>query len=101
MKNIGILVLFFTTLFSFGQTGKCDYDFEEKTDSTYIKKTNDYLIYEKDLGSLKDMIQFSLINSDGTLILIFKCCRKVKISLNPTVLINLLKYPCNWLTEKL
>lgn len=48
------------------QQKKCEYEVEEKTDSTFIKKTPDYLIHEKDFVNSKDYILFSLVNSDGT-----------------------------------
>lgn len=78
MKKILTVLAFFLSLYTNAQQIKCEYDLEEKTDSTYLKKTQDYLVHEKDLGSNKDFIQFSLINSDGTLYLNFQLLQKSK-----------------------
>lgn len=48
---------------------KCEYEIEEKTDSTFLKKTNDYLVYEKDFVKTSEYLTFSLIDSDGVLYL--------------------------------
>ncbi|MEW5675306.1 hypothetical protein ABGT15_03245 [Flavobacterium enshiense] len=48
---------------------KCEYEIEEKTDSTFLKKTTDYLIYEKDFVNTTEYLTFSLIDSDGVLYL--------------------------------
>lgn len=77
MKKLLTLLVFFISIYSNAQI-KCEYDLEEKTDSTYLKKTQDYLVHEKDLGSYKDFVQFSLINSDGTLYLNFQLLQKSK-----------------------
>ncbi len=76
MKKILMALAFFLSLYTNAQQIKCEYDLEEKTDSTYLKKTQDYLVHQKDLGSNKDFIQFSLINSDGTLYLNFPTTAK-------------------------
>ena len=60
------------------QQAKCEYDVEEKTDSTFIKKTTDYLIHEKDFVNSKDYVLFSLVNSDGTPYLNFQFVQKSK-----------------------
>ncbi|KGO89941.1 hypothetical protein [Flavobacterium suncheonense] len=78
MKKILTLLLCFGALYTNAQQIKCEYDMEEKTDSTYLKKTHDYLIHEKDLGNNKDFIQFALINSDGTLYLNFQLLQRSK-----------------------
>lgn len=78
MKKIVTVLTLLLTFCVNAQQIKCEYDIEEKTDSTYLKKTQDYLVHEKDLGSYKDFIQFSLINSDGTLYLNFQLLQKSK-----------------------
>ena len=60
----------------FAQKKDCKYDFEERTDSTYIKKTQDVLIYERVFGNSKEMISFSLLNSDGVPMLGFQQIQK-------------------------
>jgi len=65
MKNYLLTLLLFTISFSFGQKKECLYDFEEKTDSTYLKKTADILVHERVFGNNKEMIFFSLLNSNG------------------------------------
>lgn len=65
MKNYILTLFLFTITLSFAQKKDCLLDFEEKTDSTYIKKTADILIHEKVFGNSKEMIFFSLLNSDG------------------------------------
>lgn len=60
------------------QQTKCVYDVEEKTDSTFLKKTPDYLIHEKDFVNSKDYVLFSLVNSDGTPYLNFQFIQKSK-----------------------
>lgn len=54
------------SLYSYSQTIKCEYDYNEKTDSTLIKKTPDYLIHENVFGTTSSFVFFSLVNSDGT-----------------------------------
>jgi hypothetical protein len=65
MKNYILVLFLFTASFSFAQKKACKIDFEEKTDSTYIKKTVEVLIHERVFGNNKEMIFFSLLNSDG------------------------------------
>lgn len=65
------------------QQTKCDYDIEEKTDSTFIKKTSDYLIHEKDFVNSRDFVFFSLVNSDDTPYLNFQLLQKSKDFINP------------------
>lgn len=60
------------------QQKKCDYDVDEKTDSTFIRKTADYLIHEKDFVNSRDFVLFSLVNSDGTPYLNFQLLQKSK-----------------------
>lgn len=68
-----ILIISFHT---HAQQKNCEFDLEEKTDSTYFKKTPDYLIHEKDVTSTKDFVFFSLVNSDGTPYLNFQLLQK-------------------------
>lgn len=76
MKNyISILFILVTTSI-FAQKKDCKYDFEEKTDSTYIKKTEDIIIYERVFGNSKEMISFSLLNSEGVPMLGFQQIQK-------------------------
>lgn len=65
MKNYILTLFLFTITLSFAQKKDCLLDFEEKTDSTYIKKTADILIHERVFGNSKEMVFFSLLNSDG------------------------------------
>lgn len=65
MKNYILVLFLFITTFSFAQKKDCKIDFEEKTDSTYIKKTSEVLIHERVFGNNKEMIFFSLLNSEG------------------------------------
>ncbi|MCG2611550.1 hypothetical protein LZZ90_08530 [Flavobacterium sp. SM15] len=76
-----ILNLAFITVTA--QQKKCEYDFEEKTDSTFLKKTPDYLIHEKDFISSKEFVLFSLINSNGTPFLNFQLLQKSKDFIKP------------------
>jgi len=64
------------------QQKKCEYDVEEKTDSTFIRKTTDYLIHEKDFVNSRDFVLFSLVNSDGTPYLNFQLLQKSKDFIN-------------------
>ena len=65
MKNYILVLFLFTVTFSFAQKKDCKIYFEEKTDSTYIKKTSEVLIHERVFGNNKEMIFFSLLNSEG------------------------------------
>jgi len=78
MKNILITVFLCCGIISFAQNIKCEYDFEEKTDSTYIKKTTEYLVYEKDFVNTTEYLNFSLINSDGLIYLNVQLLQKSK-----------------------
>ncbi|ESU28212.1 hypothetical protein FLJC2902T_15570 [Flavobacterium limnosediminis JC2902] len=83
MKNYLSALLFLTGIIANAQQKNCDYDIDEKTDSTFIKKTPDYLIHEKDFVNSSDFILFSLINSDGTPYLNFQLLQKSKDFINP------------------
>lgn len=71
-------IFIFLLLFSNGVFAQkdCEIDFEEKNDSTYIKKTTETLIYEKVFGETKEMFFFSLINNDGILYLNMQIIQK-------------------------
>jgi hypothetical protein len=69
-----ILVLFPVLMFS--QAKNCVYDFEEKTDSTFVKVMPEKLIYERVFGNAKDFIQFTLINNNGVPTLFFQLLQK-------------------------
>lgn len=77
MKN-KLLVLFTLCIgiISWSQNKDCEFDFEEKTDSTYLKKTTDILVHERVFGNNKEMIFFSLLNSNGTPMLSFQQIQK-------------------------
>jgi len=83
MKYIVSVLLLAIGLNGNAQQKNCEYDIEEKTDSTFIKKTVDYLIYEKDFVNSKNYIFFSLVNSDGTPYLNFQLMQKSKSFINP------------------
>ena len=83
MKQILSVLLLIIGLHGNAQQKNCEYDIDEKTDSTFIKKTSDYLIYEKDFVSSKSYIFFSLVNSDGTPYLNFQLMQKSKSFINP------------------
>lgn len=76
-----ILSLALTTITA--QQKKCEYDFEEKTDSTFLKKTPDYLVHEKDFTNSKDFLLFSLLNSNGTPCLNVQLLQKSKDFIKP------------------
>jgi hypothetical protein len=65
MKNILLIGLLITGTLSFGQNKDCKIDYEEKTDSTYVKKTIELLVHERVFGTSQEMIFFSLFSSNG------------------------------------
>ncbi|NHN24281.1 hypothetical protein FIA58_001220 [Flavobacterium jejuense] len=75
MKQL-FLLFFLLPLLNFSQKKDCKYDFEEKTDSTYIKALNSKLVYEKVFGNSKEFIQFNLINNNGVPTLSFQQIQK-------------------------
>ncbi|HSD13631.1 MAG TPA: hypothetical protein VLB74_03195 [Flavobacterium sp.] len=83
MKNLVSALFFFIGIIANAQQKNCEYDVDEKTDSTFIKKTPDYLIHEKDFVNSSDFVFFSLINSDGTPYLNFQLLQKSKDFINP------------------
>ncbi|MDR2221440.1 MAG: hypothetical protein LBE34_01750 [Flavobacteriaceae bacterium] len=67
MKKL-LYILFFSLGFALhiqAQNKGCEIDYEIKNDSVNIKKTTDYLMYEKDFGRSTKSIFMSLINSEG------------------------------------
>jgi len=76
MKNLLIALFLFIGTISFAQKKDCKIDFEEKTDSTYIKKTVEVLVHERVFGNNKEMIFFSLLVSDGIPMLGFQQIQK-------------------------
>ncbi len=60
-----LLFILLSATFSFAQNKNCNYDFEEKTDSTLVKVLPEKLIYERVFGNSKDMINFVLIHDNG------------------------------------
>lgn len=83
MKRLFFSILLLTGLISTAQQKNCDYEINEKTDSTFIRKTNDYLIHERDFVNSSDFILFSLINDDGTPFLNFQLLQKSKDFISP------------------
>lgn len=63
MKTI-YLVLFLFPIFIFSQSKNCNFDYEEKTDSTFVQILPEKLMYEKVYGNTKEFIQFMLINNN-------------------------------------
>lgn len=68
MKKLLFFFLMSTT-FVFSQHKNCEYDIEEKTDSTSFKSLKQKLVYERVFGNSKDFIQFTLINNNNIPIL--------------------------------
>ena len=76
MKNLLLVLFLFTRTISLAQKKDCKIDFEEKTDSTYIKKTVEVLVHERVFGNNKEMIFFYLLNSQGVPMLGFQQIQK-------------------------
>ncbi|WP_338410446.1 hypothetical protein [uncultured Flavobacterium sp.] len=76
MKNKITTLLFLFVSIAFAQNKDCKIDFEEQTDSTYIKKTSEFLVHERVFGNSKEMIFLSLLNSNGVLMLGFQQIQK-------------------------
>lgn len=75
MKKI-LYIFLCLPLLHFSQKKDCVFDFEEKTDSTYIKSLSEKLVYEKVFGNTKEFIQFNLINNNGIPTLSFQQLQK-------------------------
>jgi len=78
MKKVFLSLLLVISFVSYSQTFTCEYDYNEKTDSTLIKKTPDYLIHESVFGTTSTFVFFSLVNSDETPYLSLQLLRKSK-----------------------
>lgn len=76
MKNLLLALFLLIGTISVAQNKECKIDFEEKTDSTYIKKTVEVLVHERVFGNNKEMIFFSLLNSQGVPMLSFQQIQK-------------------------
>ncbi|WP_322550189.1 hypothetical protein [Flavobacterium psychraquaticum] len=64
MKNI-ITLCFLIPVFSFAQNTSCDYEIDEKTDTTSLKVIPQKLMHEKNFGNTSEFLFFSLVNEDG------------------------------------
>lgn len=64
MKQL-ITLLLLIPVFSLAQNKKCNYDIEEKTDSTSIKVLPQKLMHEKVFGNTSEFLFFSLINENS------------------------------------
>lgn len=64
MKHI-LALLLLIPVFTIAQVKKCEYDIDEKTDSTSIKITPQKLINEKIFGNTSEYLFFSLVNENG------------------------------------
>lgn len=64
MKHLFYLFIILPTLL-FSQAKDCEYDRNEKTDSTSIKVLPDQVMHERIYGNSKEIIQFKLLNNDG------------------------------------
>ena len=60
-----LLFILFSITISSAQTKNCKYDYDDKTDSTFVKVLPEKLIYERIFGESKEMIHFVLINNNG------------------------------------
>lgn len=71
-----LALLLFISVFAIAQTKDCDYDIEEKTDSTSLKVLPQKLMHEKIFGSSSDYLFFSLVNEDEVPILNMQLLQK-------------------------
>ena len=60
-----LLFILLSITISSAQNKNCKYDYEDKTDSTFVKVIPEKLIYERIFGKSKEMIHFVLINNNG------------------------------------
>lgn len=74
MKKILVFVLAVLPLLTFAQdkVKEGEIDFEVKNDSVNVKKTKEYLMEERHFGNRKEVLNFSLVNDNGTLFLYFQ-----------------------------
>lgn len=71
-----IALLLFIPVFSLAQAKVCDYEIEEKTDTTSLKVLPQKLIHEKVFGKSSDYLFFSLVNENGVPILNMQLLQK-------------------------
>lgn len=76
IKKIVVLLVFSLNLVSLAQNKDCSIDFEEKTDSTYIKKTTDFMLHEKVFGNSTELVMASILNNNGTVLLSLQMIQK-------------------------
>lgn len=86
MKNY-LLVLVLVPLMAAAQNKDCQYEVEEKTDSTSLKVLKEVLIDEKIFGNTNEYLFFSLLNNDGVPMLEIQVLQKSKDFI-PTKCIN-------------
>lgn len=86
MKKILFIILFFPLLMS-AQIQDCQYEMEEKTDSTSLKVLKEVLIDEKIFGNTNEYLFFSLLNNNGVPMLELQLLQKSKDFI-PTKCIN-------------
>lgn len=84
-KYLLTLVLF--PLLAAAQNKDCQYEVEEKTDSTSLKVLKEVLIDEKIFGNTNEYLFFSLLNNDGVPMLEIQVLQKSKDFI-PTKCIN-------------
>ena len=82
-----LLTLVFLPLLAAAQNKDCQYEVEEKTDSTSLKVLKEVLIDEKIFGNTNEYLFFSLLNNDGVPMLEIQVLQKSKDFI-PTKFIN-------------
>lgn len=82
-----LLTLVLIPLLAAAQNKDCQYEVEEKTDSTSLKVLKEVLIDEKIFGNTNEYLFFSLLNNDGVPMLEIQVLQKSKDFI-PTKCIN-------------
>lgn len=82
-----LLTLVLLPLLAAAQNKDCQYEVEEKTDSTSLKVLKEVLIDEKIFGNTNEYLFFSLLNNDGVPMLEIQVLQKSKDFI-PTKCIN-------------
>lgn len=82
-----LLILVLLPLLAAAQNKDCQYEVEEKTDSTSLKVLKEVLIDEKIFGNTNEYLFFSLLNNDGVPMLEIQVLQKSKDFI-PTKCIN-------------
>lgn len=82
-----LLILVLVPLLAAAQNKDCQYEVEEKTDSTSLKVLKEVLIDEKIFGNTNEYLFFSLLNNDGVPMLEIQVLQKSKDFI-PTKCIN-------------